>query len=79
LGSTRPERGEAFGVGVFEGDDPDEDVYRTRTLGGDLIGHTYEIMSEEEEESDGEMRGGARGTRPVRNVRAEETKGLQPR
>ena len=54
LGSTRPERGEAFGVGVFEGDDPDEDVYRTRTLGGDLIGHTYEIMSEEEEESDGE-------------------------
>lgn len=44
MGTTRPKRGEAFGVGVFEGDDPDEDVYRTKTLGGDEIGHTYEIM-----------------------------------
>ena len=57
LGSVRPNRGEAFGVGVFEGDDPDEDVYRTRTLGGDEIGHTYEIMSEEEEEEEEEGRG----------------------
>ena len=54
LGSVRPTRGEAFGVGVFEGDDPDEDVYRTKTLGGDEIGHTYEIMSEEEEDEEEE-------------------------
>ena len=54
LGSVRPTRGEAFGVGVFEGDDPDEDVYRTKTLGGDEIGHTYEIMSEEEDDEEEE-------------------------
>ena len=58
LGSVRPNRGEAFGVGVFEGDDPDEDVYRTRTLGGDEIGHTYEIMSEEEDEEEEEEKKG---------------------
>jgi len=65
LGSVRPNRGEAFGVGVFEGDDPDEDVYRTRTLGGDEIGHTYEIMSEEEEEEE-EERGRGEGGEDAR-------------
>ena len=39
---------------MFEGDDPDEDVYRTKTLGGDEIGHTYEIMSEEDEDEEEE-------------------------
>jgi G patch domain-containing protein 1 len=46
MGASRPSRGEAFGTGVFECDDPDEDVFRTKTRGGDEIGHTYEIMSE---------------------------------
>jgi len=52
MGAARPKRGEAFGVGVFEGEDPDEDVYRVKTSGGDEVGHTYEIMSEEDEEGD---------------------------
>jgi hypothetical protein len=30
MGTARPERGEAFGNGIFEGEDPDEDVYRGR-------------------------------------------------
>jgi len=51
MGAARPARGQAFGVGVFEEDDPEEDAYRGRR--GDEVGYAYEI--DDSEPSDDEF------------------------
>ena len=52
---ARPARGEAFGVGVLEGEDPDEDVYGRTDPGGDEIGYAFEIAElDEDDDADGD-------------------------
>ena len=52
---ARPARGEAFGVGVLEGEDPDEDVYGRTDAGGDEIGYAFEIAElDEDDDADGD-------------------------